>query len=141
MWKKTLHIAIMVLVYVSSTSLMINKHYCSDQLMGTSFMTEAESCHNSEPTEKSCPKHPQNNTSKKDCCSSEFQLIKTELNYDLYQPQLKTFDFKEFIPVLTFLLQEHKIIISDHKTTFSKDDWDPPSPSSVNLSLFQRFLC
>lgn len=140
MWQKTLHIGLMLLVYLSSTSLMISKHYCSDTLMGTSFMTEAESCHNSEPAKKTCPNHPVDKKERKDCCSSEFQLIKTELNYDLYQPQLKTFEFSELLPVLAFVFLELQITDPDLPADFIAN-WDPPSPSAVSLPRIQQFLC
>ncbi len=119
---------------------MISNHFCSDKLMGTSFMTEAESCHNNEPAKETCPNHPMGKNDKKDCCSSEFHLIKTELNYDLYQIQLKTFEFSELLPILTFIFLEHKIIDSKHPIDFIAN-WDPPSYSAVSLPLIQQFLC
>lgn len=119
---------------------MISKHYCSDELMGASFMTEAESCHNTEPVKTPCPNHPADKKDKKDCCSSKIHLVKTELNHDLYQSQLKTFQFSELLPVLIFAYLDH--MISDEKSQDSSiHEWDPPSPSAVDLPRIQRFLC
>ena len=140
MWQKTIHIGLMLLVFFSSTSMMISKHYCSDELMGTSFMTEAESCHDTELTEVPCPNHPVNQQDKKDCCTNEFHLVKTELNHDLHQPQLKTFQFSEIVPVLIFLLSIKDDLDSDSKICIPAE-WDPPSPNAVELPRIQRFLC
>jgi hypothetical protein len=119
---------------------MINNHFCSDKLMGTSFMTEAESCHNNEPATPACPNHPVNEEDKKDCCSSQFHLVKTELNYDLYQPQIKTFKFSELLPVLTFISLEHKITDRERPVDYISN-WDPPSYCAVSLTRIQQFLC
>ena len=140
MWQKSIHIGLMLLVYLSSTSMMISKHYCSDQLKSTSFLTDAETCHDKDPARKSCPNHSPDQQEKKDCCSSEYNLIKTELNHDLYQPQLKNFQFSEIIPVLVFLLTEHEDFFPQSNIRVP-DDWDPPSWSSVELPRIQRFLC
>ena len=119
---------------------MINNHFCSDKLTGTSFMTEAESCHNNEPAKQTCPNHPIDGKDKKDCCSSEFHLIKTELNYDLYQPQVKTFEFSKLLPVLAVVFLEHQIIDPEQQVGFIAN-WDPPSYSAVSLTRIQQFLC
>lgn len=137
MWQKTLHMALMMLVYLSSTSMLISKHYCSDQLMGASFMVEAETCHDSAPVMPACPSHTEN---KKDCCSSESHLVKTELNHDLHQPQLKTFDFSELLPVLIFVYLD-QMILEQETLDRSITEWDPPSPDAVDLLRIQRFLC
>jgi len=140
MWEKTIHIALMVLVYLSSTSLMISKHFCSDELMGTSFMTEAESCHSDESAPLPCPNHPVDQKDKKDCCSNEFQLVKTELNHDLYKPEVKTFQFSELLPVLVYVFLENNVLDPEHIDGFITN-WDPPSTSAVYLSRIQQFLC
>lgn len=119
---------------------MINQHFCSEQLMATSFMTQAESCHNNEPTEATCPNHPIDKKDQKDCCSSEFNLIKTEFNHDLYQPQLKAFDFNDVLPIMVFVFLKHQMIDLDHQKVFIAN-WDPPSYSAVSLTSIQRFLC
>ena len=44
MTRKVLHIAIAVLILISSTGFTINMHYCHDQLIDMAFLTPADSC-------------------------------------------------------------------------------------------------
>src|SRR5690625_4561679 len=79
MMTRILHITLLLSVLFSSTSWVLNKHYCSDELVNTALMTVPESCH-TDDTKEECPDHAQ---SRDDCCTNEAELIKTELNYDL----------------------------------------------------------
>src|SRR5690625_7579024 len=99
MMTRILHITLLLSVLFSSTSWVLNKHDCSDELVNTALMTVPESCH-TDDTIKECPDHAQ---SRDDCCTNEAELIKTEPNYDLFQPPFTSLLFAQIIIEFFFL--------------------------------------
>jgi len=71
--KKILNITISMLLLVSTSGVIINKHYSGDQLFSTSFFTDAESC-----CETSCCHHEHQNN-----CREESILYKLIVDYTL----------------------------------------------------------
>jgi len=136
MMTRILHITLLLSVLFSSTSWVLNKHYCSDELVNTALMTVPESCH-TDDTKEECPDHAQ---SRDDCCTNEAELIKTELNYDLFQPQFKSFLFAQiFIDV--FFLKHTSLVVDEEQEFLSLKYWQPPAPAAVSLPVIQQFLC
>lgn len=135
---RILHIGLLITVLFSSTSLILNKHFCSNVLVNQTLMTVPGSCHSEDKAEDTCPLHAQDMN--EDCCSNESQLLKTELNHDLYQPQFKTFTFTEWAVISVFLFQSAVEADDEAPFTLSKD-WHPPSPTAVYLPRIQQFLC
>lgn len=133
---RILHITLLISVLFSSTSLVLNKHYCSDLFVNASLMTVPESCHSEDPM-PDCPTHSQDQD---DCCTNEVQLLKTELNHDLHQPQLKTFLIAKIFTTL-FFLQDSPFLFQEDDIYVSLKNWKPPAPAAVSLPVLQQFLC
>ncbi|MEM7571899.1 MAG: hypothetical protein AAF433_03315 [Bacteroidota bacterium] len=83
-----LHITLAFSLLFSQAGLPLWQHYCEGELKGTSWLSPAESCHNSAKEEKSschltCPMHAalidgevSGPILKADCCSDELDLSK-----------------------------------------------------------------
>ena len=84
MIKKSIHIALILSILLSTVGFVIQKHFCQDELKNISVFVSAENCHEKKGTEQSCPFHPQKQEhphkgiEKKDCCNNEVELIKLE---------------------------------------------------------------
>ena len=130
----------MFTVLLSSTSLILNKHFCSNELVSTALMSVPVSCHSDAEPKDVCPMHAQEQEPQDNCCSDEAKLLKTELNHDLHQFQFKAFQISAWAMISTFFLQQTPETDSTVKLTTLKD-WNPPSPTAVSLPRIQQFLC
>lgn len=137
MAKKVLHIVLLFVVLFSSTSMVLHKHYCSDQLKDVALMAAPESCHAEDVPADACHHSVPD---KDDCCSDETYLLKAELNYDLYQPVLKDFS-NDLCAVLFFFFSPAELKIDFNNDLVRGKNWRPPSPTRVFLPLLQQFLC
>lgn len=133
---RILHITLLLSVLFSSTSWVLHRHYCSDELVDIALMTVPESCH-MDDTKDSCPDHSQ---TQDDCCTNEAELIKTELNYDLFQPQFKSFLFTQVF-IDAFFVKQTVAVIDEAQEFLSLKYWQPPAPAAVSLPVIQQFLC
>lgn len=133
---RILHITLLLSVLFSSTSLVLNKHYCSDLFVNASLMTVPDSCHSEVPM-PDCPTHSQDQD---DCCTNEAQLLKTELNHDLHLPQFKSFLVAKIITTL-FFVQDVLVISPVENILTLLNHWQPPAPAAVSLPVLQQFLC
>ncbi len=146
MLSKLIHLQLAILVFVSSTGVVLRKHYCQDQLKNTTFFVQPESCHRS--TAKSCPMHaakpacphhqsPQED--KKKCCDdhAEFLKVDHEQQFDFGASHL--LDLK---PVLasTFLLQNWKLPQADLQQV-AYLHYRPPLLDEDLPVLLQTFRC
>jgi hypothetical protein len=69
-------------VLISSAGIVINQHFCQDQLKSSSLFVSAENCHDAK--KKFCPNHmnmesdEQESKSGKNCCDDESEYISVD---------------------------------------------------------------
>lgn len=68
------HIILSILVLFSSTGLLINQHYCRNELKHSALFAAAKSCH-AQPA-PSCPMHAPSKKEQKGCCENESHFLK-----------------------------------------------------------------
>ena len=77
---RSVNIILALLVFISSSGLVLNKHYCMNELKNTALFFKAKSCHEESPM-ANCPMHKHMASSeKKDCCNDETEYIKSEVD-------------------------------------------------------------
>lgn len=93
MLQRLAHIALAVLVFISSTGLVLSRHYCRDELKSLALFAKAKSCHEADPMAH-CPVHghamPMDD--ERDCCDDEVDFLKVDDERQLssaeWQPHL-----------------------------------------------------
>lgn len=90
---RIVNIILALLVFISSSGLVLNKHYCMDELKNTAIFFKAKSCHE-ESMMANCPMHKHlAGSEKKDCCNDEAEYIKSDA--DQIQPVADDFSFQQ----------------------------------------------
>ena len=120
MIKATGHIILSFLLLLSTSGLVVSKHFCGGKLISTSFYVEADSCCDSG-----------------DCCKNETEVFKLDEDIQvstmLELPQLAQMDLLA-IPLVIFNLKvEEDQIIEE----FTIAESPPPSPK-IQISLAKR---
>lgn len=83
MLTRIFHITLAVLLFISSTGFVVNKHYCQDELKSMALFIQAEACHK-EKAVRSCPFHAspheegQQKEGKKGCCDDKAEYVKSD---------------------------------------------------------------
>ena len=81
MRNRLLHITLIFLLILSSVGVVLNKHYCQDELRSVHLFAQAKSCQQL-PERPSCPLHPPTDQQDehKGCCdnTSEYHKADTE---------------------------------------------------------------
>lgn len=134
MAKQALHIALSLILYVSTAGISIHSHYCKNELKAVSFLVEASSCHTAK---KSCPHHPPAQEDKKDCCDNQlsFEKLDTEL-FSVTTDIVPDYDFVSIMPFVESDGPEYKGIdqIAVHK-------YRPPPGKTPKYILYRSILC
>lgn len=139
------HIILAALLMISSSGLLINKHFCQDRLKDIRLFAKAKPCHvasaksDNHQHPPSCPFHPakqKDDTSNNSCCEDESSFLKLEVEKD--------------IPVQG----EVKLTLTLFCATFEGPSWKsqqwrtaaysyykPPLLRQDRMVLFQSFLC
>jgi hypothetical protein len=114
-----LHIVLALLVFISSTGFLINKHYCQGALKETAFLVKAKSCHERNAKKHSteahagmppnCPMHQSKSTDipceeKKDCCNNESEFVKLETDQEVTTLKLPGLNIPVFTSIVVFAL-------------------------------------
>lgn len=78
MIQRIAHIILAFLLFISSAGLVINKHYCQNELKSMALFAEAEGCHQAK--KMSCPMHAdqEEDNHKKGCCDDETEFVKAD---------------------------------------------------------------
>ena len=78
MLQRLIHIVLAFLFFISSTGLVINKHYCQNELKNMALFVKAEGCHTMK--QMSCPMHssPEDENPEKGCCDDETEYVKVD---------------------------------------------------------------
>ena len=76
------HIILAILVFIGTSGLVINKHYCQNELKSIAVFHNAESCH-SKMAMAACPMHAkkdqeQGEKERKDCCNDCSEIVKID---------------------------------------------------------------
>ena len=77
--RKTIHILLAFLVISSSSGLVVNQHYCFDDLVSVAYFLPANSCipaQKKEPSGSHSQQVPQKKIDRKSCCSNQTDLLK-----------------------------------------------------------------
>ena len=67
-------LSLALLLLVGSVSVTVNRHFCMGELQSVTLFAVAEACH--QEAAPSCPLHAK--TTKKDCCSNDHELVKSD---------------------------------------------------------------
>jgi hypothetical protein len=80
MVRKVIHLVLITSVLLSSTGLVVNQHFCLDQLQRTSLFAQAKACQPSSSPMKVCATHEAGHqrVDRKSCCRDEHTLCKVE---------------------------------------------------------------
>ncbi|MEZ4989019.1 MAG: hypothetical protein R2824_01355 [Saprospiraceae bacterium] len=133
---KTLHITLIISLLSSSVGVVVNQHFCREQLKHTSLFTAVKSCHDKKVA--SCPMHVENagfGLDKKDCCNNTSQFLKTSQEQQMNQADPvkgPVANVNSKLSVLRFLLMPQA---SRTNTT----EYHPPPLIADFPSLFQIF--
>jgi hypothetical protein len=76
------HILLACLLLIGATGLVVNKHYCQNELKNTALFLKAKDCHSSLQA-MNCPMHGDmaghsDNEERKDCCDDKTEYLKAE---------------------------------------------------------------
>jgi hypothetical protein len=113
--RKTIHIGLAVLILLSSSGLIVNKHFCQNILVDTSFYVEATSCHE-ETQSLSVPKTSHDCDEEfeaTDCCKDVSNLLKIETEQqievtDIQFPKIEiNSDFQLISAQYAYLTEAH----------------------------------
>lgn len=134
------HIILALLVFIGSTGVVINKHYCQNELKDSKLFVAAEVCHTNQKA-KHCPFHPpkeETPVEKKGCCENDSQYLKTEIEQPL-QPS----DQAEISPIL---LSTIAVVFNIELPAFDKQtlhylNYKPPLLVCDFPVSLQTFLC
>jgi hypothetical protein len=124
-------------VFFSSAGLILNKHYCQNELKNVALFSKASSCHGP-TTKKVCPHHQQKDKEDNNCCNDNWEFIKTEQNQE-FQPLTQLFIP---LPLAPPVVQFTPLQIGEISKGFdSFIDFKPPIVCSEYLPKLQTFLC
>lgn len=141
---KVFHIILAFLLLVSSTGLVVSKHYCGGDLKSTALFAEAAPCHQDKQM-KSCPVHgtmPVSNEDappKKGCCDTETDFVKVDDDQVEASLEFSLLDYPVLFTVLTVIVGL-KPVEEDNKTRHYFTYKPPLLVCDLPLSL-QAFLC
>jgi len=116
---KIMSFTLAFVVLLSTMSFTINKHYCGDTLVDTSFFSKAKSCgmEMQKSTSKDC------SIIKKNCCSEEQQLVEGQDNLKLDFVKL---DLQQKIFVSAFVYTYINLFEDFAKESVHFKDYSPP---------------
>lgn len=142
MLQKAIHIILSVLVFISSTGLVIDAHYCRGELKSIALFAEATPCYQQQEGKKVCPFHAkksEHEEGEKGCCKDKTQLLKVD------DDQLPTsFQIAELEPPVFnayFFIPQAVDINNPLQATVHYLNYKPPLIVSDRCVQLQRFLC
>ena len=95
---RILNIILALLIFISSSGFILNKHYCQNELKNTALFVQPLSCHDIAKMPASCPMHQRlkacgnhegEEKDDKNCCSTESEYIALDQDQ-----QLQNFEFQ-----------------------------------------------
>ena len=116
-----------ILVFFSTLSFTVEKHYCGDFLVDVSFIGNAAHC----GMEKEAPVM-------KNCCKDEVQQI--EGQQELLQASIDDFNFQKQQLLVSFFVSYHDAFIVKESIELVYNDLSPPDLPINYRILYQSFL-
>lgn len=138
MIQKTIHIVLAALILLSSSGLIINKHFCLDQLVSVAIMTSAEKCH-TPAAEEPKPEDSREKVEQKDCCTDTSAFLKVTQEQKAENTQISLFELTD-IHALALIQEPLPASVTD-VSLYANRYYNPPLivwDRSVHL---QTFLC
>ena len=140
MIKKTIHIGLALLILLSSSGLIINKHFCQNELVDTAFYSQAASCHESIVVCKAvCDSQNSDELiHAQDCCKDVSSLlkVKTEQKIEIVSIQLTKSQLNIDLRPISWI--SLAFFDTNHNPW---DKYSPPLLVSDLLVDLQTFLC
>jgi len=125
------------LVFISSMGLVVNKHYCNNDLKSLSLFFKAKNCGDAFDLIP-CPIHGMMKVPKeKDCCKDESSVVKEEAEQSF---NLVHLDFVSPIVFPNLIVEEVDFPTFD-QTTLNYLNFKPPLLVKDFKVHFQTFLC
>jgi len=93
MTAKILHIFTALSLFFSTTGLTVSFHYCEDALSGLALFKEASSCHDERATCHSAKACCTATSDTKDCCDTDTEFFKQDIEKYNSQVELNDIDF------------------------------------------------
>ena len=116
-----------ILVFFSTLSFTVEKHYCGDFLVDVSFTGTATHC----GKEKEAPVM-------KNCCKDEVQQV--EGQQELLQASVDDFNFQKQQLLVSFFVSYHDTFIVKESIELVYNDLSPPDLPINYRILYQSFL-
>lgn len=138
-------ITLALLMFISSTGLSMDVHYCQDQLKGISLLGKAKSCHEAQASQschkknKSCHHSAEATQTEKDNCCHNESLVVDKIDLGVSNTQITTFQDIQFDFVAAFVAV-YVLNYSVEVDFQSYQHYKPPLPDRDIQVLFQRFL-
>jgi hypothetical protein len=127
-----------LLVFISSSGLVLNKHYCMNELKNIAIFFKAKSCHE-ESIMANCSMHKHLvSHEKKDCCNDETEYIKSDI--DQMQTTADVLSFQQIVQPGMALLLSNEDSSSFYKQLIHYLNYKPPLLACNVLVRFQAFL-
>lgn len=105
MIQRATHILLAFLVFFSSAGLVLNKHFCQDELKSVALFSKATPCH-AQKAIKSCPMHGQMempaSSQPEGCCDDTSDYVKSDIDQIVTQLSLDLNPPPVFLPVALF---------------------------------------
>ena len=144
MLAKLLHIGLAILVFLSTSGLVLSKHYCGGVLKSVAVFEEAPPCHENKAL-RSCPLHSGMKMSEDDtpensnCCDTETDLLNTDADEAEALVEFNLADYPALLAVL-LVLTGLSPLENDSKTTHYLSYKPPLLVCDLPVRL-QTFLC
>jgi len=120
MLRKVGHIILFLLLFITTTGLIVSKHFCREVLISASVYLEAENC---------C---------EKECCRNQSEFLQLDEDYQVSEvTQVPAVFFSSYILETGFLLMSD---LQYEKQYLPVADDPPPTEVPTRLSLKQSYL-
>lgn len=135
------HIALALLLLISSSGLVLSQHFCRGELKSVAVFAEATPCH--AKAKRTCPNHPpapKQEKAMKGCCDTEvdfLQLDVDQLAADVITPDLQ---LPVLLAVLQVALDIYPTVVTERTRTHYLNYKPPLLVRDLPVSL-QTFLC
>ena len=123
MFKKTINILLLLIVFSVTTGFSVSLHYCCDSLVSMSVNSDATPC---------CPVD-------NGCCDNETQHIQLEEDVTI-QSSDNIEKIETQHAIIDVIIVQDNIYSGLHQLTSNLTDLSPPRDLQENLSFFQSFL-
>lgn len=113
-------VSLACLMLVSTMSFTINKHFCGDHLVSTSFVLKAETCGMDEQlpiSKKGC------SIKKKNCCKDEIQLVKGQDDLKL---DFSNLNFQQQVFITSLVITYSNLFKGQATQIVLFNDYSPP---------------